>query len=331
MKKNEFIGIDVSKKTLDVWMYFEKKYKQLPNTVKGFEQLLHWVKMNTVDKYQSVSFCFEHTGYYSLPLSAFLTEHEITYYQVSGLMVKRSLGLVRGKNDKVDARHLAEYIYRNVDRLVPYRLPSKALQSLKKLLNLREKLVKQRSGFKSDIKEIIAMGLTTLHKEVLDQSRDMIDILNQKIIFIEKKVQTIIKEEPELNQTYSNIASIKGVGLVLGASMIAYTTNFTSFDQWRKFACYAGTAPFEHRSGTSYLGKTRVSSLGNRRIKSILWLAAISSIQYNAEIKAYYHRKLLEGKPKMTIINGVCNKLISRIFAVALRKQPYVDIYKFAA
>jgi len=331
MNKLEFIGIDVSKKTLDVWLYFLGQYHQFENNLKGHSKLLQWVKQLIAGDLETVRFCFEHTGIYSFPLSIYLTERSIPYYQVSGLMVKRSLGLARGKNDKVDAKHLAEFAFRHHDRLVPYQIPSKTILSLKKLIALRARFVKHRSGFKNEVREIKSMGLLELHQEVIDQSMEMIIILNKRIRSLDNKIKCLISDNPEVKQTFIKITAIKGVGLILGATMIASTNNFKLFDRWRKFACYVGTAPFEHLSGTSYRGRTRVSTLGNRHIKSTLWLAALSSIQHNPELKEYYHRKLNEGKPKLSVLNGVCNKLLSRIFAVALRKEEFVNIYKFAA
>ena len=331
MNNLEFIGIDVSKRTLDVWLHKAMQYHQFENTSKGYSKLMEWVKQHVEWDIEKAWVCFEHTGIYSFPLSLYFTQQGVRYYQVSGLMVKRSLGLARGKNDKVDAKHLAEFLYRHHDRLVPYQVPSQSVITLKKLIGMRDRLVSQRSGFKAEVREIISMNLTSCHKEVLEQSREMIVILNDRIKLLEKQIKRLIAEQPELQETFKNITSINGVGMILGATMIASTNNFKSFDKWRKFACYVGTAPFEHSSGTSYQGKTRVSTLGNRGIKSIIWLAAISSIQHNAEIRQYYQRKLAENKPKMAVLNAVCNKILSRIFAVAKRQSPFVDIYKFAA
>ncbi|WP_076370988.1 transposase [Mucilaginibacter lappiensis] len=81
---------------------------------------------------------------------------------------------------------------------------------------------------------------------------------------------------------------------VLAANMIACTHNFTRFTNWRKFACYVGTAPFEHQSGTGIKGKTRVSSLSNRQIKKLSHLVAICACAYNPELKSYYKRRVSE-------------------------------------
>lgn len=164
--------------------------------------------------------------------------------------------------------------------------------------------------------------------EVVEISNKMVHTINQEIKDIERKIRNLIESQEDIKKTYNNILTIKGVGLILGATMIAWTNNFNN---WRKFACYVGTAPFEHSSGTSFRGKTRVSVYGNRKLKSILFLCASTAIQHCQEMREYYNRKLNEGKTKMTAINGVSNKLLSRIFAIAKRQTPWVDLYKFAA
>lgn len=82
----------------------------------------------------------------------------MSYTAVSGLEIKRSLGLVRGKDDKSDATNIALYGYRLRDELEPSQIPTEALQSIKRLLRLRKRLVRQIAGFKASLKE---------HKRVL--------------------------------------------------------------------------------------------------------------------------------------------------------------------
>lgn len=331
MKKVEFVGIDVSKATIDVKMFLSGFYKQFKNTPSGINQMLVWVKQCQKNNYDQVRYCFEHTGIYSDLLSKTLSEINSIYYQVSGLMVKKTLGLARGKNDIVDAKRLGEFAFRYHDKLVPYKPEPEHIRNMKSLLSIRNKLINDRKGYKAHLTEIKAMGQENIMKDVIEISQKMIKTINEEIEKIEAKLKVLIKSDNELEKTFNNIISIKGIGLILGTTMIAMTNNFTTFDNWRKFACYIGTAPFEHTSGTSFKGKTRVSIYGNRKIKSVFFLCASSAIQHNPEMREYYKRKTKEGKTKMTAINGVINKLISRIFAVAKRQTPWVDIYKFAA
>jgi transposase len=71
-----------------------------------------------------VLICFEYTGLYSFPLAEFLSKRQIKFSMVAALEIKRSLGIVRGKNDKIDARRIAEYAYLRKDNLKPFELPS---------------------------------------------------------------------------------------------------------------------------------------------------------------------------------------------------------------
>ena len=137
----------------------------------------------------------------------------------------------------------------------------------------------------------------------------------------------IVNSNRELKELFDLATSIPGVGPILTLKLIVYTKMFTKFKNNRQLACYCGVAPFEHSSGTSIRGKTGVSKFANMDLKSTLHMAAISSVQHNPELKVYYERKVKEGKNKMSAINAVRNKLLTRIVAVVKRKTPYVSIY----
>lgn len=327
--KKQIIGLDVSKLTLDAWLHGKQLHKKFPNNQKGFIQLFKWAMQKIENSQEELAFCFEHTGMYSQSLSIFLHEKNACFYLVSGLTVKRSLGLVRGKNDKVDAKNLARFAMLHQAELQPYQLPSEKVLRLKQLLSFREKLVRQRSAHKSYLKEV--KTILFQNDSLTAMTEELIHSLTEKIKMVEKEMVALIGSDEALLKTERHITGIKGVGLILAAAMIASTNNFHCFESWRKFACYAGIAPFEHQSGTSYRGKTKVSSLGNRQLKTLLNQAALTAIQFNAEMKQYYERRLREGKSKMSTINIVRNKLVSRMFAVAKRQTPFVDVYKFAA
>jgi hypothetical protein len=111
--KKEFIGIDVSKLTLDVHLYFNKSHKVFSNDESGFKSMTKWIKQLVKDSDCSTKYCFEHTGIYSMALSIYLKDNNESFYMVSGLAVKRSMGLKRGKTDKTDAFALAKYLFQN--------------------------------------------------------------------------------------------------------------------------------------------------------------------------------------------------------------------------
>jgi transposase len=331
MKFKEIIGIDVSKPFIDAFIHTAKKHKRFKNNKKGFKEMLHWTEKYVTHKKTEVLYAFEHTGFYSLPLSIFLTEKDISYILIPGLELKRSLGISRGKDDQIDAKFIALYAYRRRDEIKPYKLPSKNLLELRRLLSLREKLVKQRTGYKSantEIKQILTKKENILYFKV---HADMIKSLTKQIKLVEKQLLSIVKEDKELKKMYDLITGIKGVGTQTALFMIAYTNGFTLFENHRKFASYAGIAPFPYQSGISIKGKTKVHPFANKKFKSLLSNCAVNAIINNAEMKQYYERRIKEGKSKMSTINIIRNKLLSRIFAVVRRGTPYVDTMAYAS
>jgi transposase len=329
--KKEFIGIDVSKQTLDLWLHHKKSHKVVKNDANGFTQLLKWVISQTKLELPDLCFCLEHTGIYSFKLNFFLQQQNAIYYMVSGLHVKRSLGMQRGKDDRNDARALARFICLHQDELTPYLMPDRILMQIRSLLSFRSRLVKQCSGYKVSLLENKLPELGQVDLMLEQSSKEIIQLLTSKIKAIDAELENLIMKDENIYVTFKKIREIKGVGLILATYMIAYTNNFQSFSHWRKFACYAGIAPFKHESGTSIKGKTRVSQLGNKTMKTLLSQAAASAIQHNPEMKEYYYLRVVSGKNKMSTLNIIRNKLVSRMFAVAKRESPFVEIKKYAA
>lgn len=331
MKILDTVGIDISKLTFDVRIYKSQSYKQFENSKKGFKELIKWVFQNSSFSKENILFAFEHTGLYSYQLSVYLTEQKFPFSLISGLEIKKSIGIARGKDDKVDATKIALYAYRLRDEIKAYELPTEQVLSLKHLLSLRERLVKQRAGYKASYNEQKRVLILKNNKSLFSIQCKTIKYLTKQIVDIEKEMKSIIKSDNKLSLQFKLITSINGVGTQTALFMIVYTHGFTKFATWRKFASYCGIAPFPNSSGSSLKGKTRVSHLANKKIKSLLDLCAKSAIQHNPEMKTYYYKRLDIGKNKMSTINIIRNKLLSRIFAVIERQTPYVDIMKYAA
>ena len=330
MKYKEFIGIDVSKSSIDVVIYSNKLHVKFGNNEQGFIRLIAWLEKQIDIGLEEVLFAFEHTGLYSLWLSIFLDECKYDFTILSGLALKRSMGLVRGKSDKVDAYRIAEYAYEKKDKLRLYQMPSKTILCLKRLLSYRERLVKERTAFLTRNKEYKTFLAEKENGTLFESHQRMIDHLNREIQTVEKELYKLIKNDEVLHKQYTLINTIKGVGPQTAMMMIVLTNGFTSFPTWRKFAAYAGIAPFPNESGTS-IKRTKVSHLANKRIKALLSCCASTSIQHNSEMKLFYQRRIEGGKNEMSTLNIIRNKLLSRIFAVVNRNTPYVDTLKFAA
>ena len=147
--------------------------------------------------------------------------------------------------------------------------------------------------------------------------------ISKSIIKAEEKIRELIKQDKEILQNYELITSIPGIGSQNAINMVIATNNFKAFSSAKHLACYAGVVPFQNQSGT-IIKRERVSKMANKTLKKLLHMAAMAAIRVDVEIKAYYKRKVEEGKNKMSVLNAVRNKLVQRIMAVLKRKTPYV-------
>ena len=331
MKFQEVIGIDVSKSTLDACLHSLGIFLEVENSKSGYRKIISWVKKNSAYPLDQVLFCFEHTGLYSFNLACYLSEKNVNFILVPGLDVKLSLGIQRGKSDKVDAQKIALYAFRRKDEVTPYQIPEKSLTKLRQLLSLREKLVKQRAGYEGTLKEQSRVLKIKDNALLFSIPKKLVRLLDKQIDSIEQEINLILEASPEIKKKYELIISITGIGRQTALNLIVITNNFLLFDNHRKLASYAGVAPFPNSSGTSIKGRTKVSNLANKKLKSLLSSCATSAIQHDPELKLYFKKRTEKGIHKMNTINAVRNKLLARVFAVVRRETPYVNMCKYVA
>ncbi|GHT73874.1 hypothetical protein FACS189456_4790 [Bacteroidia bacterium] len=245
------------------------------------------------------------------------------------LQIKRSAGMNRDKNDKADSYQIALYAYRFKDKAKCWQTPNENIKSLEILFSFRNRLLTSKHGLLVSSKELRkVLNKNTTAEFVYEQSVKEIASLDEQIKKVEQEMKRIIKENQTLQKNYDLITSINGISFVNAIAILVYTRNFEDFDNARCFSCYAGTAPFGKQSGTSINTAPHVSKLANKRMKSLLTQAARAAARYDPVIKAYYQRKIAEGKNKRLVINNICNKLIHRIFAVVQHKQAYQPDYQ---
>lgn len=322
-----YVGIDISKETLDVYVLkgkIEVFYLQISNNVKGMRQLFK--SLNEVDCFnlRTTLFCMENTGIYNTCVLYFLHEQAANICLENAVQIKQSIGLQRGKNDKVDAMRIAWYAYKNAEELRLWHPQRDVIKRLKNFSGLRNRLINAKKQLAVPLNELKYMDKQNA-KEIDRYSRKTLETLRKNIEEVDQKMLAVIKEDEYLNKVFHLITSIPGIGNVVATEVIVSTNEFKNINDSRKYACYSGIAPFEHRSGSSIRGKTRVSHRANKRIKTLLHLAVLSSLRCNTDIRHYYERKVKEGKHKMSVINAVKNKMINRIFAVVKNQKMYVN------
>lgn len=328
-----YVGIDISKSKLDV-VILEKQTPNISNhfivenNLKGIKAILkNLIKQKT--DLSTVLFCCENTGVYTFPLSSYLSENKLDLWIVPAIEIKRSKGISRGKNDKSDAKDIALYSIRNIDKLKLSTLPETAIQQLKLLYTEREKVIKSFKLFEAT-KENIDFMPKQVYKSIVVINNKTVKFLKATLRVIEKEMKEIISAQIELKNQFELIKTVPGIGDKTAIYMLIATRGFTAFDNARKFACYSGTAPFEYSSGSSIKGRTKVNHMADKKMKSILQMCALVAVKHDPQLKEYYERKKAEGKNAMLVLNNVKCKIIGRVFSVINRQTPYINTYKFA-
>ena len=339
MKKRYFIGIDVSKHTLDVaFIIYDNSsltnpiWKQFSNTLNGLQQIKKWLAQLHVPLNDNSIIVIENTGIYHRLLWRFFSSLNIDVCIENAAQVKWSLGIARGKNDKVDSRRLALYAARHADRLKPAPALHSAVITLKDLLAVRNKLVVQRGSFETIIKEL--KQTTASPKDIAALSKLMqpaLKGLHQSLKQAEQKIKDVLKQDDAVYKTYKLLNTIPGIGHITATYMICCSNMFTLCNSGKQLACYCGVVPFDYQSGISIKGRHHVHKMANKELKRLLHMCALTSIQNYPEFKDYYERKKLEGKHSLSILNAIKNKLVLRAFAVVKNERAYVDKYIKAA
>jgi transposase len=295
----------------------------ISNDQKGFLKLLKWMSTNVSKDFSSIMVVMEYTGVYTYRFEKFLYEHRIDYTKRSALDINRSAGIKRGKTDKADCRMISRYGWQRREELQAMKPPSESERNLQQLMAYRDKLVSDKASYQVRIKELKGQMGSDSNEQITISTEQILQMLSEQIKTITSKIEKLLESEQELLTTYKLLTSVAGIGFATAVHLIITTENFKRFTDVRKLACYSGVAPFENSSGKSIRGKTKTSHLANKKLKSLLTMAAISAIQHDPDLKTKYEQKLAEGKAKMCALNIIRFKLIERAFSVVKRKTPY--------
>lgn len=323
-----WIGIDVSKATLDVALLDEQgkvaAEERVANSDKGLRGIWkRWSKSHGLKK-DACLICLEPTGHYShLPLETLVDLGLPTWLAHPSDIIK-SIGSTRGKNDRIDAIRIADYARRFHDKARLVTAGHLRTNRLKQLLAKRENLVRRKTMHHAQAKDLNKYVHEDLRGSFAEIDRDQVATLNKAIKCVEAMIKEAIAADPELQRKYELLLSVDGVGPVLAAHLLALTDGFLRFRTARELACHAGVAPFEYSSGSSIRGKARISKQAQPTLKYLLHMAAVGLTARKGELQDYWHRKVAEGKHKMSVLNAIRNKIIHRICAVIARGTPYL-------
>lgn len=290
-----FIGIDVSKASFDVAVHSTTTHKSFEMTQGHIRKFIQWAK-----KQKPKLIALEATGGYEHSLVASMITAKLPVSVINPRQVRdfaKSTGQL-AKTDKIDARIIAHYA-----ALIQPAIAESLTQQQHKLKTLtarRRQLVDLRIIEKNHKEH-------AYYQEIDSSINSVIQNLDQEIARIEKMITDHIQSDPQILEKLSRITSVPGIGNTTAATLIANLPELGSLNR-REIAALVGVAPMNRDSG-QFRGK-RMTGGGRRTVRNALFMCMLVIIQYNDKLKAFYHRLVDAGKPKMVALIATMRKLL---------------------
>lgn len=333
-----YVGIDVSKLVFDIAVLKVTNHQKgamiterFENNAQGIKTLHKWLKDQKVSFNDNSLVVIENTGVYHRLIWAYCSDHNLPIHIGNATHIKWSLGIARGKNDRIDSQRLCSYASKNADELKATPVLNPVFIKLKDMMTARSRLLAQAGSIKVYLKELKLSNSAETQKLIEKAHKAALEGIKKSIAEIEKEIHQIIGKDESIKKNYDLLITVPGIGHLTAAYIICCTNNFASKITGKQLASYAGVVPFGYSSGTSVKGRDKVHKMANKELKKMLHLCALTSIKYYVEFKEYYDRKKAEGKHPMAILNAIRNKIALRAVAVVNNQEPYVDNYKKAA
>lgn len=326
-----FIGVDISKDTLDiavvspqqVLLYEERIANKKSAILSFFKQLRRLVPDFTP---ASALVCMEHTGLYNRPLLNVVPTLALPAWVEHAAQINAATGIRCGKTDAVDARRIAAYAARFVDRVRLYQAPRPVLVELDRLQARRQRLVGVLQVLQTPLSSSEGFFSAAEQQAEKRGCAASLQAVRADLKAVEAAMAALVADDAALTRQYERLTSVPGVGLVTAVEILLTTNGFEENSDPKRYASYAGVVPFERSSG-QFKGRPRVSPQANKRVKTLLHLAALAAVRFAPTLKAYYERKVAEGKNKMLVLNNVRNKLVHLLFACVQQDRNYDKNY----
>ena len=304
------LGIDIAKLKFNACLMRpdgKLRHKVFPNTTLGFEQLKAWLLAQGI---ATVHACLEATGTYGEPLALFLHAGGQRVSLVNPAAIKAFAGsrLSRTKTDRVDAELIARFC--QAQQPPAWTPPAREVRELQALVRRLESLIEMRVAEENRL----STGVTV---EAVRQSvREHLSYLNEQVKRCEELIRAHINSHPTLKAQSELLDSIPGIAATTAALLLAEITDIKQYRSARQVAAYAGLVPRERQSGTSVHGRTRLSKIGNARLRRALYFPAITALRCSPFFQAWAEGLRKRGKCKMSVIGAAMRKLIHLAYGV---------------
>jgi len=291
-------------------------YHQFGNNSQGVREFLKLLSLG--------SHCvMEATGYYHYQLANFLDSNHIWVSVENPLSVKRFIQMKfsRIKTDKSDARMIC--MYGQERELKPWAGYSKNQRECLQLITLSDTYIKHASALKSKIKAEQALGNPS--KLVVRSLRRSLKHIKKEEAGIELKLLQLVQSD--YAEILSKLEGIPGMGRKTATMLVVLTDGFKRFETGSQLCSFCGLTPLLRQSGSSVKGRTRISKIGNAKLRSLLFMCSFSASKSNKACKELYERITAKGKSKKLALVAVCNTLLRQAFAIAKSGVAYNGVY----
>ncbi|HAF43809.1 MAG TPA: IS110 family transposase [Gallionellaceae bacterium] len=322
-----YLGMDVAKAKLDCCLLLDeasgrRKTKVVSNAKSGIVDLLAWVAKQNVSP-GALHVVMEATGVYHEQAAMALADAGITVSIVNPAQVKdfgRGLA-VRTKTDGVDSFVLARY--GALLKPVAWTPPAPEARMLQALLSRREAITQDLQRERNRQEKADA---TDTPDRIRQSLADSIEFLVKQLAELQRDIDQHIDRHPTLKDDMALLQSIPAVGPQVGGNLLSVMRSH-EFSSAEQLAAYLGLVPVERQSGSSVMGRARLSKAGPARIRAVLYMAAVVATRHNPHVKAVYDRLLARGKSKMSALGAAMRKLVHLCFGVLKTRKPYQHNY----
>ena len=304
-----YVGIDISKGSLDMACHGSSKQYQFTNDQPGIKKLCRELL-----KLQPALVVFEATGGYEMPIYLALDEAGLPVAPVNPRQVRdfaRSTGKL-AKTDSLDARIIAHFGY----AIHPSPHPVPATQELKVAQSRRAQLLEMITAESNRLKGAPAKLQKRLEAHI--------EWLKQELKDTDHELQDMIQQDPIWKGKHNLLQSMPGVGPVLSATLIAQLPELGTLSRWQ-IAALAGVAPFNRDSG-QWRGRRMVWG-GRTQVRAVLYMATLVATRFNPVIRSFYLRLCAAGKRKKVALTACMRKVITILNAMLMHNTPWNPEY----
>ena len=315
-KDMNYFGIDISKDVFDV-TDSKGSHHQFKNTLKGFKEFLRLL--------DNRSHCvMEATGYYHYQLAYFLRDNDINVSVENPLSVKRfiQMKLSKIKTDKSDSKLICEYA-QQVD-LKLWEGHSRHQIECLQITRLLSVYTKQSTMLKNKVHGEEVLGNPSLF--VVRSLKRSLKSTQKEMAILEERLLRLVKQTHQ--DLLTRLETIPGIGRKTAIMLIVLTDGFKRFTSASELCSYSGLTPLIRQSGSSVNARARISKMGNKKLRNLLFMCSFNACKYNKACRELYERIVAKGKSKKLALIAVCNKLLKRAFAIAKSGLIYDETYR---